>query len=525
MDGPAAIRVRIAPRPHLADRRPERRPGVVRAVRHPELQHEHPVPEMDRHVGAPVARGLLGARVHPDGPEGHMQETGIPGLVAGEVTRRVPLVGNAGQPGPERVREPREVVRLERGPKGASPVRTRPPVPVEVSQQSPVQADPDLLVGIVQPVERVEAVPRLVRDGEVPRLEQQGLGADVVDVEPGDQGPVGQASLQFQRTDRLCPERVEQETRRAGLEPVGTELPLPQEQQHVEGIVEPRLPTPAVAVVPGADLLPVQPLELRGEHRVEVGVGVAAERGVAGIEADVVEVVKARERAGPGEHAHAGDEDEADVLGAVLDHAVKPLQTVPVGPRPRRVVERIKDGPVVLVHEDHGAPARPAVQVVEKRPQTLGGRVRAGHRIQSGRVSGQLQLRADAARDVLRAIVLPPKAQPQHRVGDGPVPAVMDGKSPEQVLPPLEEGLDRVQQQALAEPPGPGQEVMPPLVHKPPDERRLVDVIETFATDRREVLDADGKALTGHVKLFDTSRRSNSPAAARLALNFIPSKK
>ena len=319
---------------------------------------------------------------------------------------------------------------------------------------------------------------------------------------------MGQTSLQFKRTDGFLLQRVEQEGRGSGLEPVGFEPAAIKEQQHIKGIVELLLAQPVIAVVPGTDHIPVQSVQLRREHGVEIGIGVAAQRGEAGIEADVVEVVQARERAGHGEHAHAGDEDEADMLGAVLDDAVKPLQTVPVGPRPRRVVERIKDEPVVLVHEDHDAPARPAVQVVEKRPQTLGGRVRAGHLIQSGRVSGQVQLRADAERDVLRAIVLPAKAQPQHRVDDGPVPAVMDGQSPEQVLPPLEEGLDRVHQKALAEPPGPGQEVMPPLVHKPPDERRLVDIVAVGFPQPGKGLDADGKALTGHVKLFDTSRRS-----------------
>ncbi len=74
----------------------------------------------------------------------------------------------------------------------------------------------------------------------------------------------------------------------------------------------------------------------------------------------------------------------------------------------------------------------------------------------------------------------------------------MDVQPPEQFLLPREQGLERVHQQTLAKPPWPGEEVMTARGHQLPDERRLVDVIEIFAPDRREVLDPDGQRLPRH---------------------------
>ncbi len=161
---------------------------------------------------------------------------------------------------------------------------------------------------------------------------------------------------------------------------------------------------PAVAVVPGADHVPVQPVQFGREHGVDIRVGVAADRGEAGIEADVLEVVHVREQADPGEHAHAGDEDEADMGGAVLDDAVDTAQVLPVGAGPVGVGQPVKDRLVVFIDEDHDTLAGGVMQVVEKRLQTLGRGVRAGQRHQSGRVLDQAGLVGDAALNILRPV-------------------------------------------------------------------------------------------------------------------------
>jgi hypothetical protein len=73
------------------------------------------------------------------------------------------------------------------------------------------------------------------------------------------------------------------------------EAALVEQQQHVEGVVD-RLAGPVVAVVPGADLVAVQARKLRGEDLVQIGLGVAADGRVVGIEGDVVEVVEPENR-------------------------------------------------------------------------------------------------------------------------------------------------------------------------------------------------------------------------------------
>ncbi len=101
MDSLAVMGVGIAPVPHLGEGGLECSLGIIRTVRHPELENEHLRPERHHHVGAAMAGGRLTAHIDADGAEDHVQETGIPGLVAGEFARRMPLVGNAGQPGLE----------------------------------------------------------------------------------------------------------------------------------------------------------------------------------------------------------------------------------------------------------------------------------------------------------------------------------------------------------------------------------------------------------------------------------------
>ncbi|CAI8014647.1 hypothetical protein GBAR_LOCUS9143, partial [Geodia barretti] len=111
---------------------------------------------------------------------------------------------------------------------------------------------------------------------------------------------------------------------------IRTKLPLAEQQQHVERVVHVLVAPPVVAVVPAADLLAVESGQLRGEHRVQVGVGVPADIRVAPVQGQIGEVVEVGEQAHLGEFAHSGEERELDVGVGVLDRRVQPAQVVAV---------------------------------------------------------------------------------------------------------------------------------------------------------------------------------------------------
>ena len=90
----AAVFLRVALLPHLGDCGIQRSGRVTVPIRHLELQHEHLPARQYHHVRAAMARCVLCPDIHADGTETHVQEAGIPGLVAGEIAARVPLVGD-----------------------------------------------------------------------------------------------------------------------------------------------------------------------------------------------------------------------------------------------------------------------------------------------------------------------------------------------------------------------------------------------------------------------------------------------
>ena len=112
----------------------------------------------------------------------------------------------------------------------------------------------------------------------------------------------------------------------AGLEPVGIEFAVVEEQQDVERVVDAFLATPVVSVVPVANGVPVEARQLGGKHRAEVSFGVPADGGVARVQRDVDEVVETGEQADPGELADAGEEGELDVCVTGLDRRVQSPQ-------------------------------------------------------------------------------------------------------------------------------------------------------------------------------------------------------
>ena len=180
----------------------------------------------------------------------------------------------------------------------------------QMAQQDPVQALPHLPVRIAQPIQRHAAQRLFPRDRQVAGLEQQRLRADVVHVERRQHIPRAYHLLQRHRGHPPLEQRLQQERRRPRLEPVRGELAAVEQQQHVVRVVHLLRPAPAIAVVPLPHLLPVQPAQLRREHRVQIPLRVPADRRVAPIERQVGEVVQLREQAHLRELADAGQERE-----------------------------------------------------------------------------------------------------------------------------------------------------------------------------------------------------------------------
>ncbi len=258
--------------------------------------------------------------------------------------------------------------------------------------------------------------------------------------------------LEVRGREAPADQRVDQEPGRRGLEPVRLELAAAEQLEQAEGVVDPLGSQPTVAVVPGADLVPVETRQLRGEDSVEVRFSVAAEGRVGRVHGEVDEVVEIGEQADPGELAHPGDEGELDVGVAGLEGAVQPAQVVAVGPGHVRVVERVQDRLVVLVHQHHDAPARVLVQRFEQAAQAYRGAAAPG--FDAGPPGDVVELRR---RVLLDQVGLPEVAaaevQSQHRVAPRPVPAVVDGQAAEQGFGALVQRLERIHEQALAESP------------------------------------------------------------------------
>ena len=75
---------------------------------------------------------------------------------------------------------------------------------------------------------------------------------------------------------------------------------------------------------------------------------------------------------------------------------------------------------------------------------------------------------------------------------------VVNREAPEERFVALEQFLQRVQEQALAEAPRPGEEVVRALVRQPLHVQGLVDVVAVPLADLPEGLDADGELAFFH---------------------------
>ena len=393
-------------------------------------------------------------------------------------------------------------------------------------QEAVVQALAYLPVRIAQAIVRSPATPLGAVDREVAGLEQQRFRLDAMHVERRQQLLAPHRVFEVQCGHSAPEQRRDQEGRRAGLEPPRPELPVAEQQQHVEGVVHPLLAPPVVAVVPLADRLPVEARKLGGEHLVQVRVGVAAQGRVARVQGDVDEVVEVGEQADLGELADPGKQGELHVRIAELEVGVQPAQGVAVVFGKVRRVERIQDRLVVLVHEHHHPLPAALVQGPEQVSETPRRGVVAA--LDRNRPFDGVQLlhqvRAQAARF---PEALPTEVQPYHRMAHRPVPVLVDGKSLEELLAAFEQLLQGIQEQALAEPARARQKVVLAVVDQPQGVGCLVDVVAALLADLAEGLDADGQALLHGCTISRSVAKSTSERARlrhansrKLALNW-----
>ena len=204
-----------------------------------------------------------------------------------------------------------------------------------------------------------------------------------------------------------------------------------------------------------------------------------------------------------GELAHPGEEAEADVGVAVLDRRVEAAQIVAVGAGGFRFLQGVQDRLVVLVDQHRDRETVAAVQPLQLMSEPFGARGVVGRH--TGLAFDSVQLRHEVRLHVPgRLEVALAEAQAHDRVANRPVPVLVDVQPFEQGFVALEQLLAGVEEQALAEAPGAGEEVVLALVEQAPDVRGLVDVVAVLPADLAEGLNAYGESAPGHGHLPST---------------------
>ena len=501
---PRAVLVRVPARPQLLQRR-----ARVRAFRHLELEEVDVFCQPHRQVHPAAAGRVLRRHAVQRRLEPGVEHARPVTLVAGDLVSPVPVVRDACQQPPAQRLHACPVLRRQQPAERAAVSGRPPPVRRQRVQQALVQSLPDLAVRIAQAVLRRAVQAFLFRDRQVAGLEQQRLGGDAVHVEGRQQRLAGVNGIEVRGGEAAPEERVDQETRRRRFEPVRLERAAAEQHENAEGVVDLLRSQPVVAVVPGPDQIPVQARQFRREDRVDVRLGIAADRRVAGVQGDVDETVEVGEQADLGELAHPGDEGELHVSVAVLDRAVQAAQVVTVRFRDIRLVQRVQNRFVVLVHQHDHPPARLPVQ----RGQEAGEAPRHGGGLGNGRIRLAFDV-GQLLRGTRQQLVRPPEvaggeAQAHDGMAPGPVPAVVHGQVPEQRLVALVQLLEGVHEQALAEAPRARQEiVLAGVVRETAGVGSLVDVVVALLPDLTEGLYADGEPAPVHGCMIRRRTRS-----------------
>ena len=216
----------------------------------------------------------------------------------------------------------------------------------------------------------------------------------------------------------------------------------------------------AVAVVPPAELGAIgvvgeaHDLCVGTQVLVEIGVqlllGVAQERGIAGIHRQVVEVVQRREDGELGEARDAGHHQEADVGGTLLDLDVEVREFASDGRGERDVGQCVADGRIVFVDEEHHGLAGLLHEGTDGSAEV---RARGEVRIPGGlRVGkGLLQTRPEVSHEGLQRRRLDAgEGEVEDGVVDPVVVQLVDGEAGKEVAAALEDTLQGRDHEGLA---------------------------------------------------------------------------
>ena len=167
--------------------------------------------------------------------------------------------------------------------------------------------------------------------------------------------------------------------------------------------------------------------------------------------------------------------------------AYQSAQVVPFAACDFGHVTGIRDRLVALVDQHYNPLSDLSVQSADEVVEALrAGLVAQPH---SGASANAVQLRSQVDMQVARAPEVPlAEAEAHDGMADGPVPALVGAQSFEECPIALEQLLQSVQEEALAEASRPRQKVMCPLLDKPHGNAGLVDVTAVVLAKRAERL-------------------------------------
>ena len=420
-------------------------------LHHLEFKQVDVLAKTHAHVDAANAGGVFQANVQAEGGKVAVENAGVIAFKACQLVFAVPVVGNAGVKGVEQVFEAGEVLGLQQLVEFADVAPGHAEVVGQALQQAAVECGAHLQVGVLEGDVHLPGAFSDMVNGEVAGLKHQRFNRDGVHVKGRQQGFAGHHVTQIRGELLALLQQFDQKGGRAGLKPIGLDAPLVKQLQQPKRVVD-RLAQPVVAVVPVADLRPVKAGQLRGKHRINIGIGVAADGAVAHIQRDVLEVVQAREQADFAELGDAGQKDELEVFVRVFEHRVEVFERVAHLARSVFVFNAVKDGFVVFIYQYH--------HTLTCLLRGVGQQVfeAAAHVWKPGGVAKAVFQGGELLVQALPQISLgcqhaTAKADADHRVSGTPVPRGIRNQAGKQLLIAFKEFFEGVEKQALAKAP------------------------------------------------------------------------
>ncbi len=183
-----------------------------------------------------------------------------------------------------------------------------------------------------------------------------------------------------------------------------------------------------------------------------------------------------------------------------LDDRAKVPQTLPHRQGGFGIGDVVQDRLVVFVHQDHRPLAVLSVGLADQFAEATG-HILGVRTLNAQPLLVDAQDVPDAPVQFGPALQHPfREAEVDHRIAHRPVPAVVDIQAAKQRFVALEQLLEGVEEQAFAEAPRAGEEVIARLLGQTPGHRGLVHIVVVLLANLGEGLDADGQfaARRGH---------------------------